>query len=203
MTSCCLSLSLENIAGVLFLSGYWIWLIFLKVWYCRPPIVKLRWLHPSPLLPHLHHACYTEPEMTAKWTGKAFKGQKNILPPQEENLNVLLYLIMSNKLSHKMFIWCLVLYFCSRSTYPWLPYVASWFWYRSAGLGLDELWAGAHGEALGLFGPLGLQSQLIGHLERLAQRQDDLIGQILHREGERGKAGSLFRYSRLCLNNNI
>lgn len=30
-----------------------------------------------------------------------------------------------------------------------------------------------------LLGPLGLQGQLIGHLEGLAQRQDDLIGQVL------------------------
>lgn len=30
-----------------------------------------------------------------------------------------------------------------------------------------------------LLGPLGLQSQLIGHLEGLAQRQYDLIGQVL------------------------
>ena len=28
-------------------------------------------------------------------------------------------------------------------------------------------------------GLLGLQGQLVGHLERLAQRQDDLIGQVL------------------------
>jgi len=31
-----------------------------------------------------------------------------------------------------------------------------------------------------LFGPLGLQRQLIGDLERLAKRQYDLVGQILH-----------------------
>lgn len=35
-----------------------------------------------------------------------------------------------------------------------------------------------------LFGPLGLQSQLIGDLKRLAERQYDLIGQILHRRRE-------------------
>lgn len=33
-----------------------------------------------------------------------------------------------------------------------------------------------------LFGPLGLQSQLIGHLKRLAQRQDNLISQALSRD---------------------
>ena len=38
-----------------------------------------------------------------------------------------------------------------------------------------------------LFGPLGLQSQLIGYLERLAERQDNLIGQVLH--DKRGRAG--------------
>lgn len=37
-----------------------------------------------------------------------------------------------------------------------------------------------------LFGPLGLQSQLIGDLKRLAERQYDLIGQILHRRREQG-----------------
>lgn len=41
-----------------------------------------------------------------------------------------------------------------------------------------------------LFGPLGLQSQLIGYLKRLAERQYNLIGQILYRKGERGRAGS-------------
>lgn len=34
-----------------------------------------------------------------------------------------------------------------------------------------------------LFGPLGLQSQLIGHFEGLAQGQYNLIGQVLHRKG--------------------
>lgn len=36
-----------------------------------------------------------------------------------------------------------------------------------------------------LLGPLGLQSQLIGHLEGLAQCQDDLIGQVLGGTGTR------------------
>lgn len=36
-----------------------------------------------------------------------------------------------------------------------------------------------------LFGPLGLQSQLIGYLKSLAQRQNDLIGQVLHRDREK------------------
>ena len=42
-------------------------------------------------------------------------------------------------------------------------------------------------------GLLGLQGQLVGHLERLAQRQDDLIGQVLgggRAQGERREQGT-------------
>lgn len=43
-----------------------------------------------------------------------------------------------------------------------------------------------------LLGPLGLQSQLIGNLERLAQRQYNLIGQVLDaRREERDETNDL------------
>lgn len=48
-----------------------------------------------------------------------------------------------------------------------------------------------------LLGPLGLQSQLIGYLERLAKRQYNLIGQVLYGKGERGRPGPRFKYSGL------
>lgn len=43
-----------------------------------------------------------------------------------------------------------------------------------------------------LLGPLGLQSQLIGNLKRLAQRQYDLISQVLDaRKEERDETNDL------------
>lgn len=87
---------------------------------------------------------------------------------------------------------CLVLQHVRCPTHRWLPYTAAWFGYRSAGLGLNGLWSGSHWEALVLLGPLGLQSQLIGYLERLAERQDNLIGQVLYGKGERGRPGPTF-----------
>lgn len=64
-------------------------------------------------------------------------------------------------------------------THRWLAHTATWFGHRSAGSGLNNLWADSHWEVLVLLGPLGLQSQLIGNLKRLAQRQYNLIGQVL------------------------
>lgn len=64
-------------------------------------------------------------------------------------------------------------------THRWLAYTATWFGHRSAGSGLNDLWADSHWEVLVLLGPLGLQCQLIGNLKCLAQRQYNLIGQVL------------------------
>lgn len=36
-----------------------------------------------------------------------------------------------------------------------------------------------------VFGLLGLESQLIGHFKRLAEGQNDLIGQVLWRKGKK------------------
>lgn len=69
-------------------------------------------------------------------------------------------------------------------THRWLAHTATWFGHRSAGSGLNDLWADSHWEVLVLLGPLGLQSQLIGNLKRLAQRQYNLIGQVLDAKRE-------------------
>lgn len=77
-------------------------------------------------------------------------------------------------------------------THRWLAHTATWFGHRSAGPGLNDLWADSHWEVLVLLGPLGLQSQLIGNLKRLAQRQYNLIGQVLDaRREERDETNDL------------
>lgn len=70
-------------------------------------------------------------------------------------------------------------------THPRLPHAHPWFGHRPAGLGLDDLRPRAPRHALLLFGPLRLQRELIGHLKRLSQGQDDLIGQVLQKEGRK------------------
>lgn len=87
-------------------------------------------------------------------------------------------------------IWCFVLQYVRCPTHRWLAHTAAGFGYRSAGLDFSDLWTRSHWEALVLFSPLGLQSQLVGHLKRLAQGQYNLIGQVLYRKGQKGRAGN-------------
>lgn len=42
-----------------------------------------------------------------------------------------------------------------------------------------------------LLGPLGLQSQLVGHLKGLAEGQDDLVGQVLWWRGSKDGWGGV------------